>query len=167
MTMFEKLKYLFNGGPDFAADLKSLQTCDVSKDLPLLVIEDTKTYITKPKGSARPAIDFVMRNYLRYIRRYHTLLRQNNCNVVDISTPMEHEQCGNIELTVAMGIRFIHADGKEYLYWSWLHTDKKKKTFGAKVFDGLAREGLDSRTIDNYRVDYRAGRIYQHNLPLK
>lgn len=165
--MFQKLKYLLNGGPDFAADLEALQHCNVLTDLPLLVIEDSKTYITKPKGTARPAIDFVMSDYLRYISRYHTTLQRHHCSVVNISIPVEHKQIGTVPLTVLMGIYFTHSDGKQYIYWSWLHADKKKKTFSAKLFDAMARDGIDRRTIDNYRIDYRANRIFQRNLPFK
>ncbi|QXO10705.1 hypothetical protein pEaSNUABM48_00237 [Erwinia phage pEa_SNUABM_48] len=108
-----------------------------------------------------------MEDYYALITKYAGLFVKHHCNVIDITTrePDRYDQMRDV--TIARGVQFWHDDHKQYIYWSWIHPDKKYKSFAGTLFDALARQGFDHRTVDNFRVDYRAGRIYQRNLPLK
>lgn len=165
--MIRRIKRWMNTPSHLEAELMALRSCNVETDLPLLVIEDMKAYIAKPKGTARPTIDFVMEDYDKSIIKHATTITLCNCNVADVYVrePDRYDQM--VDKPVVRGIQFWHDDGKQYIYWSWIHPDKKYKTFASKVFDSLARQGLDRRTVDNFRIDYRAGRIRQHHLNLK
>lgn len=47
--MITRIKRWMNTPSHLEAELMALRSCNVETDIPLLVIEDTKVYITKPK----------------------------------------------------------------------------------------------------------------------
>lgn len=165
--MITRIKRWMNTPSLLKDDLIGFRRCNVETDLPLLVIEDTKAYIAKPKGTAVRTVDFVMEDYENSAKKYQPVFATTGSGVVEVCLrePNRHDQM--VDKVVVRGVMFRHVDGKEYIYWSWIHPDKKYKTFASKVFDSLARQGLDRRTVDNFRIDYRAGRIHQHHLNLK
>lgn len=165
--MITRIKRWMNTPSLLKDDLIGFRRCNVETDLPLLVIEDTKAYISKPKGTACRTVDFVMEDYEASSKKYTPTILTNGCSVVEVylREPNRYDQM--VDKVVVRGVMFPHTDGNQYIYWSWIHPDKKYKTFASKVFDSLARQGLDRRTVDNFRIDYRAGRIRQHHLNLK
>lgn len=147
-------------------ELKILQSCNVD-NLPLLVIDDERAYIDKPKGSALRNIDVMLSTSNNGIKRYLPTLSSNRCDLVDVEFKVTISPGTISEMPAVKGIMFWHDNGKQYIYWGWLHASyKKQKHFSRDLFEALARQGLDSRTIDNFRVDHRAGRIKQHTLPI-
>lgn len=165
IRVFQKLIYT----PDrLDHELKRLQSCDVD-NLPLLIIEDTRAFINKPRGASHRNVDVMLSTYAHTTPRYAPILSRNRCDIVDVSFYAEVPPGYKPDKPVLKGIMFWHDNGKQYIYWGWMHSDSKKQRFFARdLFDALARQGLDSRTIDNFRVDYRAGRInHQHKLPLE
>lgn len=145
-------------------ELKRLQSCDVD-NLPLLVIEDDRAYINKPKGASSRNIDAVLSTYGTAGNRYAATLSNNRCDIVDVEFKVTVSPGTISDMPAVKGIMFWHDNGKQYIYWGWMHSSyKKQRTFSRDLFDALARQGLDSRTVDNFRVDYRAGRIHQHTI---
>lgn len=160
--MIKLIKRWITSPSHLESELLALRSCNVETELPRLVVEDTHAYIDKPKGNLYPTIDFVIEDYYASILKYARTITVSSCNVADVY----QDGCSS-RRAIARGIQFWHDDGRQYIYWAWLHPDHNKKIFAADLFDALARQGLDRRTLDNFRIDYRAGRIYQHHLPLK
>lgn len=163
--MIKRISRWFHSPEKLGTELRALQSCDIDS-LPLLVIEDMKAYIDKPKGTARPNIDYVLSAYDSLIPHYKNEIILSTCNIADIYLREPDRYDRVLDKTVVRGIQFWHDDGNQYIYWSWMHADKRLKYFSRDLFDAMARQGLDRRTVDNFRIDYRAGRIYQHKLPL-
>ena len=162
--MIRQISRWLHSPEKLAGELNALQHCD-SDTLPVLVIDASNAYIDKPKGASRSNIDYALAVYDAVIPHYKDVLVQHPCSVITVCLREPNRYDQMVDKPVLRGIQFDHADGSPYIYWSWLHPDKRLKYFARDLFDAMARQGLDHRTVDNFRIDYRAGRIYQHKLP--
>lgn len=170
--MWKKLQRWMNPPEKLCKEIELLQRCDV-EDLPLLVITDADVMIEKLGVLKVPAITHAL-HIEENLRYYAPALIKMRCNqtvgliVAGDYRPAsaEPEYPTFVEqVPGVVGLQFWHDNGKQYVYWGWLNPKYKNRVdFPSLVFDGLARQGLDRRTVDHFRVDYRGPRLYQHPL---
>lgn len=170
--MWKKVQRWMNPPEKLCKEIEILQSCNVD-DLPLLVIDQYEIDIEHSGKLKLPAITHAL-NVEDNLHYYARALIRKRCNQAiafimagdyrpatiknDFPTPIT-------QVPGVVGLQFWHDDGKQYIYWGWINPHYKSRVdFPSLVFDGLARQGLDRRTVDHFRVDYRGPRIYQHPL---
>lgn len=173
--MFQKLKKYIYSSSRLRKEILFLQSCDPNL-LPLLIIDDHSVRIETHRQTFCPTINYISKGGAGMMS-YAADITKMKCNQAVVfvriddympkNAPKGYEPF-NTDVPGVIGLQFWHDDGNQYIYWAVIQNEyRNRPDFGGLVFDGLARQGLDRRTVDNFRIDYRAGRIQQHNLPLK
>lgn len=151
--------------------LKALESRDPAT-LPLLVITDQEVRLDSHVDGRQRTIDYATRQ--RNLYPYCRTLVLNHCNEVVVMLQKRNWLPKNapkgmkpttIEVPVLRGLQFWHNDGKHYVYWGWLDTNWcHDPQFSVMLREQLARQGLYRKTVDEWRIDIRAGRMGWENL---
>lgn len=170
--MWKKVQRWMNPPEKLCKEIKILQSCNVD-DLPLLVIDQDDVVIEQLGRLKLPAVTHALNaeDNLLYYARSLIQMRCNQAVALIIAGDYRPAAIKNDfptftdQVPGVVGLQFWHDNGTQYIYWGWINPKYKNRVdFSSLVFDGLARQGLDRRTVDHFRVDYRGPRLYQHPL---